>query len=67
MTPAEETHADDHNTHSMKKIDFDTECALQFIDIQPEETKDYYTQMRAIKNFLMNQHLVIDEQDIDVI
>lgn len=43
MQPVEENHADELAVSSMKKIDFDTECALQFVDIQPEESKDYYT------------------------
>lgn len=33
MQPVEENHADELAVSSMKKIDFDTECALQFVDI----------------------------------
>lgn len=49
-----------------KKIDFETELALQFIEMNDINTSPYQS-VKQMKQFLVNKGLVKDENEVEVI
>lgn len=51
-----------------KKIDFETELALQFVDGNPNDILDNpYNTIKQMKSFLISKKLVKDENQIEIV